>query len=301
MTATYNWSSVLRHAITSVQHQTMADLEMIIVGDACTDDTAEVVESMNDGRLAWYNRPENSGSQGLPNNDGLARARGRYIAYLGQDDLWHPSHLADLVSRIEGTDSSLVHSLTLYLGPPDDPRREVAGFQPAGGHRREIFVPPSSVLHRRELGKAIGGWRDYRELVHGPDYDFLSRAWDADPRFASTERLTVFKFPSTWRPGSYRLRPSHEQAGYLDRMRNEPDFIEREMTATLRSAFSPMVRTDPHVAPGVLVAQYRQIRGLEPQPLPPPPLGFRLRGRLRGLAHPAKVAILRAAAWIESL
>jgi glycosyltransferase involved in cell wall biosynthesis len=51
VTATYNWSSLLRHAITSVQRQTLTDFEMIIVGDACTDDSGEVVAAMNDGRL----------------------------------------------------------------------------------------------------------------------------------------------------------------------------------------------------------------------------------------------------------
>lgn len=39
VTATYNWSSVLRQAITSVQRQTLTELEMFIVGDPCTDDS----------------------------------------------------------------------------------------------------------------------------------------------------------------------------------------------------------------------------------------------------------------------
>ena len=47
ITATYNWSSVLRYAIQSVLWQTFADLEMLVIGDGCTDDSGEVVSSFS--------------------------------------------------------------------------------------------------------------------------------------------------------------------------------------------------------------------------------------------------------------
>ena len=83
ITATYNWSSVLRYAIQSVLRQTCQDFEMIVVGDGCTDDSAEVVASFDDPRLRWHNLPHNTGHQSAPNNAGLELARGRYVAYLG--------------------------------------------------------------------------------------------------------------------------------------------------------------------------------------------------------------------------
>jgi glycosyltransferase involved in cell wall biosynthesis len=48
VTATYNYSSVLRQAIASVRAQDYPRWEMIVVGDACTDDSAEVVASFRD-------------------------------------------------------------------------------------------------------------------------------------------------------------------------------------------------------------------------------------------------------------
>jgi Glycosyl transferase family 2 len=107
ITATYNWSSVLRYAIRSVLWQTLQDFEMLVIGDGCTDDSAEVVASFHDRRLRWHNLPENSGHQSVPNNTGLAMARGKYVAYLGHDDLWHPTHLANLVNE-------------LAIGPPSE-------------------------------------------------------------------------------------------------------------------------------------------------------------------------------------
>jgi glycosyltransferase involved in cell wall biosynthesis len=107
ITATYNWSSVLRYAIQSVLWQTLQDFEMLIIGDGCTDDSAEVVASFHDPRLRWHNLPENSGHQSVPNNTGLAMARGKYVAYLGHDDLWYPTHLASLVNELEKANADI--------------------------------------------------------------------------------------------------------------------------------------------------------------------------------------------------
>src|SRR5215216_5001189 len=93
VTATYNYSSVLKYAIQSVLWQTYQNFELWVIGDACTDDSEAVVASFGDSRIHWVNLPENSGNQAVPNNEGIARARGKYIAYLGHDDLWYPNHL----------------------------------------------------------------------------------------------------------------------------------------------------------------------------------------------------------------
>ena len=91
---------------------------MIVVGDACTDDSEDVVRGIGDERVRWENLERNSGSQSVPNNRGIALARGEYIAYLGHDDLWHPQHVAHLVTAIEGSGSGLAIATTLALGPP---------------------------------------------------------------------------------------------------------------------------------------------------------------------------------------
>src|SRR3712207_3932020 len=101
ITATYNWSNVLRHAIESARWQTFADFEMLVVGDGCTDDSGAVVASFGDPRLRWHNLEANHGHQSAPNNAGLAMARGEFIAYLGHDDVWFPTHLAALVSALD--------------------------------------------------------------------------------------------------------------------------------------------------------------------------------------------------------
>jgi glycosyltransferase involved in cell wall biosynthesis len=78
--ATYNWSAALRCAIRSVLLQTMQDFEVLVVGDACTDDSQAVVTDFNDARIRWHNLDTNYGSQWGPNNYGLAHAAADWVA-----------------------------------------------------------------------------------------------------------------------------------------------------------------------------------------------------------------------------
>ena len=86
--ATYNRANVLRFSIEAALRSSASDWEMIVVGDACTDHTADVVASFDDPRISFVNLPVNAGEQSIPNNEGVRRARGRYVAFLNHDDLW---------------------------------------------------------------------------------------------------------------------------------------------------------------------------------------------------------------------
>ncbi|MBV5345705.1 MAG: glycosyltransferase family 2 protein, partial [Rhodoferax sp.] len=147
--ASYNWSSVLHCAITSALRQTLKNFELIVVGDGCTDDSEAVVRSFSERRIQWRNLPFNSGSQSEPNNYGVSIARGRYIAYLGHDDLWHPTHLERLVRSAERTDADVAVSYCVMLGPPRSDVRVLTGVPKRTGSERHFFAPPSSILHRR--------------------------------------------------------------------------------------------------------------------------------------------------------
>lgn len=271
VTATYNWSSVLRHAIESVRSQTYPRWEMVVVGDACTDESEQVVASFADDRIRWHNRAENSGSQSIPNNDGVALSRGEYVAYLGHDDLWAPDHLSRLVATARREDADVAFALCELIGPPHTGLRQLSGATSpqgyAGGH-----LPPSAVMHRRSMVDEIGGWRDYREIMDPPDIEFLERALASGRRFACTWALTAFKFPSAQRRNSYVEKPSWEQAELARRMREERGFRLRELArlvaARLRHSedeFDSYLTVPTRgVEPGARVKAARRVRGLDP-------------------------------------
>jgi glycosyltransferase involved in cell wall biosynthesis len=87
---TYNRRETIQAAIASVQRQSFADWELIVVDDGSTDDTAALIEG-SDPRLVLI-RQNNQGVNGA-RNTAMLRARGQYIAFLDSDDEWLPHHL----------------------------------------------------------------------------------------------------------------------------------------------------------------------------------------------------------------
>ncbi len=195
--ATFNSRLTLACALDGVRRQTFTDFEVWVVGDACTDGSETVVAMLGDPRFHWLNLTRNSGSQAGPNNEGLRRARGRFVAYLGHDDLWFPWHLQALVETASSEGASFVHGLGVLLGPDSvmasGPPRRGAGYR---GH----FVPPTNWLVERALLQRIGPWGEPGALGRPVDVDVLFRIAASGPRIACVPRLTTIKFPSAlWR------------------------------------------------------------------------------------------------------
>ncbi len=267
---TYNWSSVLRLAIHSVLWQTEQNFELLVIGDGCTDNSEEVVKSCGDSRVSWRNLPVNSGNQAAPNNAGLALARGRYIAFLGHDDVWHPEHLSSMLRAITSVRADFATSLVEMIGPQGTNCRVVSGIYPNSGFDPNRGLAPSGFLHKREVFERIGGWKHYLRISHVPEAEFVHQAFLAGFRFVSTGELTVFKFNSAFRRNSYIEKPCHEQTAYLERIRKQPWFLLHE---TLAIAWIHLWRLPMHApavaappspqTPGWYVTQFRKIRGLE--------------------------------------
>lgn len=269
--ATYNWSSVLRYAVQTVLWQTFQDFELWVIGDACTDDSEEVVASFGDARIRWHNLTENSGSQAIPNNKGLEMARGGYIAYLNHDDVWHPRHLETLVAALKSQNADLAYAITSEMVPPHF--RFVKGVSPSGQYPYPMFFTPSSIMHRHDMVDEIGLWKDHRQIYLPPDRDFLDRAYRAGKKFVPTNELTVFRFPSAGRLNAYVEKPSHEQAEYIQRIQSEADFLYHEMMKILlyiapsSLPLLPRASLLPHSRPGEMIEKWRAKRGLPPKPL----------------------------------
>ncbi|MDY0039233.1 MAG: glycosyltransferase family A protein, partial [Desulforhabdus sp.] len=87
---TYNRASFLKEALDSVLLQQNAEMEVIVVDDGSTDDTAAIVESF--GRAVTYLYQSNAGVSAA-RNTGIKAARGRWLALLDSDDLWLPGKL----------------------------------------------------------------------------------------------------------------------------------------------------------------------------------------------------------------
>lgn len=251
--ATYNWSSALRCAIGSALLQTFEDFEILAVGDACTDDSREVALSFGDSRVRWMNLPTNSGGQAVPNNHGILNSRGRYIAYLGHDDIWFPTHLETLLETIENKEADLVGAVTILFGPPGSGVMGLSGVLATGEWCAGDFFPPSSILHKKSLMDKIGSWKEPWTLELPSDVEFENRAFAGGAKIVSTNQLTVFKFNAAWRRNAYLERPVSEQTELLAHIRNGIDFRQDLMVEVLRCVLADKflrIEAPPPGAPG---------------------------------------------------
>jgi glycosyltransferase involved in cell wall biosynthesis len=278
---TFNWSSVLRYAIQSVRWQTFEDWELWVIGDGCTDDSEAVVTSFGDPQIHWHNLPENTGSQAMPNNKGIELSTGEYIAYLGHDDLWHPSHLQVLVESLKANDADLGYTVTKLIQPLSDLKVALCGLSASGQYEPVMIVPPSSVMHRRSIIDELGPWRTYTSSVVPIDLELILRAFSRQKRIVSVPHLTVFKFPTATRPNAYRDKKFDEQQKYAQRLTQEPEFRYHELmdvvtnpthianTFTLKRNVE---FTDDYVK---ALNQARSYRGLELLAITPETISFR--------------------------
>ena len=107
--ATYNRAAILvERTLPSVLAQTYGNLEILIVGDHCTDDTAERLRAVGDARVRFVNLaergvyPEDPVARWMvagaaPMNHALREARGEWLAPLDDDDEFTPDHVATLL------------------------------------------------------------------------------------------------------------------------------------------------------------------------------------------------------------
>jgi len=96
---TYNRAAYVREAIDSVLTQTLADLELIVVDDGSTDDTAALLAGVSDPRLRCLRRDQGGVSAAV--NCGLRSAQGEYVSRLDSDDVWFPEMLQTLADVLD--------------------------------------------------------------------------------------------------------------------------------------------------------------------------------------------------------
>lgn len=173
---TYKRAHLLAQAMHSVLAQTHANLELIVVDDDSPDDTAAVVASFNDTRIQYV---KNTPNLKLPRalNRGFALARGDYLTWTSDDNLFADDAIEKMVARLQQGDCDLVYA-DYYLfseqdseGRPLDIHHDKLPSQlqlDRGNHIGACF------MYTRKLYEKIGDYDPDLFLVE--DYDYFLRA-----------------------------------------------------------------------------------------------------------------------------
>lgn len=92
--AVFNGADTLSETIKSILGQTYKDLELLIVDDESTDDSAKIIKETKDLRVKYFTLDQkNTGGPAAGRNRGIKESAGEFIAFCDQDDIWLPEKL----------------------------------------------------------------------------------------------------------------------------------------------------------------------------------------------------------------
>ena len=259
----YNRFELTKRAVESVLAQTLPVSEILLMDDGSFDGTSELLPPYIAGNPAWrervhYAHQENQGP-GAARNNGITKAKGEWLAFIDNDDLWLPQKLEWQFRALDQfkdqcgaciTDAWFMNNpymkMTLFqlagkqhsqtIGMIPDPlkylleRKSVAGVHP---------VWLQNLVTRTELARSVGGFDP--KLRFGDDDDFAFRlGCETKFCFVNMPMVMIDRTPPAerhlgankrWDDDDFRLQMA--QYRYEKRLRLDNSFSD-EIRKTMR-------------------------------------------------------------------
>jgi alpha-1,3-rhamnosyltransferase len=221
----FNHAPFIERTLRSIFRQTLPPLELIVIDDGSRDDSPRIIERvLRDCPVACHLLARENRGLSATLNEGFARARGRYFAYLGSDDLWFPQFLQARVEMLEARPRAvLAYGHAYSIDAADriiDCTIDWAHYRDGDVRRMllETLAPLSpTVVYRRDALRAHG-WNEEARLE---DYELYLRL-SAEGEFAFDPAVL-----SAWRQHGYNTSRD------LEMMMREKLAAQRRAAATL--------------------------------------------------------------------
>ncbi|MBB6694630.1 glycosyltransferase family 2 protein [Cohnella xylanilytica] len=215
---TYRNGRLLRYALDSVRNQSLSDYEVFVVCDSAVEEGREIAFEFarRDSRFRVLDRPKGARHGEAYRHEVLLAARGRYVGYLCDDDLWLPDHLRRMGQALERAE--FVHSLyaffqggrlSVFRNALEDPAiRELMLEQPfnifgptAASHRLDTYfrLPEGWAPGPEGVWSDLNMWRKFLRLEHVV--------------LSTVPEITSVSFPSSLRP-SMTLEQREKETAY---------------------------------------------------------------------------------------
>ena len=188
------WHLLSAAALPSALEQRGVSHEVIVVDDGSTDETPERLAVIEDPRLVVV-RHDVSRGVARARNAGIAAARGRWVSFLDDDDLWAPEKLAAQLEAAQGVDATFAyaggggldasHRFLFAVAPPDP-----ATVRDALLRWNVIWCGCSNVVARADVVRALGGFDE--NLFQLADWDLWIRLALAGRAAAAPEILVGY-------------------------------------------------------------------------------------------------------------
>lgn len=219
----YNGARFLEATLASIESQTLTPSEIIVVDDGSTDDSTEVIRTSPLADRITLLHQENAG-QSAARNAGVEQCNAPLVAFLDQDDIWHPDHLSRLVEPFD--DDEVGWAYSDFTEIDEEGRLVIVRFHRTHGvaHPKEslaemigedLMVLPSAMIARRSALVEVGGFDE--RLCGYEDDDLCIRLFRHHWRPAYLDRSTVsFRIHS----GSSSVSPTFARSRliFLDKL-----------------------------------------------------------------------------------
>jgi len=233
----YNAAATIARTLSSVVAQTYTNIEIIVVDDGSTDDTRHIAQTFAAHCGSMRVIGQANGGVAAARNRGLAEAKGKYVAPIDADDVWHPDNLAKQVAALETTGAAFSFARSYIIDAFDNRLKEEPSpeGQPA---------PPAdyvSLLRRNWVGNGSAAVFVRSALAKLGGYDSTLRARGAQ---GAEDWKVILQLAAKGRGTALADR----LIGY----RQTPDTMSMNPVAMTRSTMfvlKEMRRAGPRVAP----------------------------------------------------
>lgn len=190
--ATYNRRDLVPECIRSVLAQSFRDFEVVVIDDGSTDGTTELIqETFPEVRVVRQANAERSAAF----NHGVRIARGRFVCFLADDDLFEPWHLSQFEEAWRAAPDAPIFAARASFWDPDTGRtKPLQDFDPATVARDAVrvgtVVSPVCLFVERRVIMEVGGFPEDRTLTGSEDWVLLLKLVRRHP-IARLERPSV--------------------------------------------------------------------------------------------------------------
>ncbi len=202
----YNGEEFIENTLLSIGQQSFHDAELIIVNDGSTDSSCEIIHRI----ISTSSYPvlknlkiinKENGGVASARNAGIKEAKGEWIAFIDQDDLWLPQKLECQVDALRGSNAKWCYSsfVRFYSDGKEvlkqngsKNRMETLRLLVSG----KLFIPPSTVLVEKSICEAEGGFDS--NFIPSDEWDFfLTLAEKYKPAYCSEVLVKFRSHPSS--------------------------------------------------------------------------------------------------------
>ena len=192
--ATYNAAELLCHrALASLRRQTYENWSALVVGDACSDDTAARIEDLGDSRIRFWNLPFRGpypdDAKGrwyiagtAPANEALRAATGAWIAPLDHDDEWDDDHLEVLLYTAQKERAELAYGRIRVVNEETGEQVDMGAWPPERGQFGFLGALYHAGLARFEYDI------NARFADEPGDWNLARHLWESGVRFSFVDR-----------------------------------------------------------------------------------------------------------------